>query len=61
MDTNETSPEFETINFGKEIAKSFVLSTVVTAGMMTGFLAVGYAITKVNELKTARATKKSAK
>lgn len=58
MDPIETTPEYQPISFTKEITKSFVLSTVITAGMATGFLAVGLAMNKIDELKKSRAAKK---
>lgn len=52
MDTIETVvsdlPEF---HFGKEIAKTFVISAVSTAGMMAGLLVIGFVAAKLDERK----------
>ena len=47
-------------SFAKEIAKSVVLSTAISAGVVTGMIAVGMAITKIEKLKARRAEKKAA-
>ncbi|AVD99462.1 hypothetical protein SEA_BING_40 [Streptomyces phage Bing] len=53
-ETSETTDP----SFAKEIAKSVVLSTAISAGVVTGMIAVGMAITKVEKLKARRAEKK---
>lgn len=61
MDQNENSEETtQDINFGKEIAKSFVLSTAVSAGTFAGILVIGLAVGKFLEIKDARQAKKDA-
>lgn len=57
---NETQ-EFEDINFGVEIAKALAISTATTVGVCAGFLVIGYAYSKFEELKKARQAKKIAK
>lgn len=59
LETPETTDSTE-LSFGKEIAKSFVISTAVSAGVIAGFAAVGLAINKFDEIKKARAAKKAA-
>jgi hypothetical protein len=54
MDTNEFTTETPETNFGVEIAKSFALSTAVTAGSLAGFVAIGYAYTKVQDIVRKR-------
>lgn len=45
-------------SFGKEIAKTLIVSTATTAGMIAGVFVVGFAVQKVQEFKTKRASKK---
>lgn len=59
FETPETSDSVET-SFGKEIAKTLALSTATSAGVVAGFVVVGLAITKFEELKKKRAAKKAA-
>lgn len=40
----EDAPEFEDFNLGTEIAKSLVLSTAQTAGVVGGFVVVAIAL-----------------
>ncbi|QPX71444.1 hypothetical protein SscP1EGY_47 [Streptomyces phage SscP1EGY] len=47
-------------SFAKEIAKSVVLSTAISAGVVTGMIAVGMAMNKIEQLKARRAEKKAA-
>ena len=59
MDHNENAVETtDDFNFGKELAKSFALSTVISAGTTAGILAVAFGITKFSEIKAARKAKK---
>lgn len=58
MDEIETALESETSSFGKEIAKSFALSTAATAGVLAGFVVVGFTVSKVQDLMNARKAKK---
>lgn len=50
----------ENDRLGTAIAKDFALSTVTTIGVLTGFLVVGYAVGKVQDLKKKRTDKKAA-
>jgi hypothetical protein len=61
MDHNEITPDLSDINFSKEIAKAFLVSTAVSAGSIAGFLVIGLAITKFEDYKEARQAKKDAK
>lgn len=64
MDTTIETPETTDSNelsFGKEIAKALAISTATSAGVIAGFVAVGLAINKLDEMKKARAAKKAAK
>jgi hypothetical protein len=63
MDNNIETPETSDSNelsFGKEIAKSLVISTVVSTGVVAGFVVVGHAMLKFEEFKKNRAAKKAA-
>lgn len=60
IETPETSSDSTELSFGKEIAKTFAISTVTSAGVIAGFVAVGLAINKFDEIKKARAAKKAA-
>lgn len=42
------------ISFGKEIAKTFVISAVSAAGMFAGMVAVGLVAQKIQERKLAK-------
>lgn len=44
---------------GKEIAKDFVQSTAVSAGVLAGFVVVGLAYSKLSSIRTARRAKKA--
>lgn len=44
---NIEAPELDEISFGKEIAKSFVVSTAQTAGIYTGLAVVVIAGSKI--------------
>jgi hypothetical protein len=44
-------------SFGKEIAKTLIISTATTAGMLVGVAAVGFVVGKFQEFKTKRASK----
>jgi len=57
---NDATLETTEISFGKEIAKSFAISTAVTAGSWAGMIAVGLAVSKIQDLKKKRAAKKAA-
>lgn len=59
FETPETSDSNE-LSFGKEIAKTLALSTATSAGVIAGFLVVGLALTKIQEIKKNRAAKKDA-
>lgn len=61
MDTNETTVETQDVNFPKEIAKALALGTATSAGVLAGFMVVGLAVVKIQELKEARKAKKEAK
>jgi hypothetical protein len=52
--------ELADISFGKEIAKTLIISAAATAGMMGGALAVGLVMNKTSEFKQKRAAKKAA-
>jgi hypothetical protein len=51
----------ENDRLGTAIAKDFALSTVTTIGVLTGMIVVGFAMSKVENLKKKRADKKAAK
>jgi hypothetical protein len=61
METNENTETFEDINFGKEIAKTLVLSAASTAGVVVGMIAIGHAIDQFEKIKAKRAAKKAQK
>jgi homoserine kinase len=64
MDDNFDAPEtseFDELSFGKEIAKTLVISTATSAGVIAGFVVVGLTISKFNDIKAKRAAKKAAK
>jgi hypothetical protein len=44
----------EDISFGKEIAKTLILSTAATAGTLIGFAAIGLAVDKYQKRKMAK-------
>lgn len=52
----ETSETPET-NFGKEITKTFAISTAVSAGVIAGFMVVGLAVNKFQDFKARRNAK----
>lgn len=54
-----TTIETQDISFGKEIAKTFVVSTAVTVGWTAGLLLVGFACSKYQEKKEAKKAKKN--
>lgn len=60
MDDNST---FETENnsIGKEVAKTLIISTASSAGVILGMAAAGLAYAKFEELKEKRRAKKDAK
>jgi hypothetical protein len=58
MDENFTA-ELPEISFTKEIAKSFVISTAVTAGTVVGFIVVGVAWNKIDDVRAKRRAKKN--
>lgn len=50
MDTIETVvSDLPEISFGKEIAKTFVIGAVSTAGMLAGMLVVGFVTQKIRD------------
>jgi hypothetical protein len=64
MDENfETSAdsanESQDSNLGKQIAKDFVQSTAISAGVLAGFMVVGYSISKIQDFRAARKAKKN--
>jgi len=59
MDTNETIETIENTNYLKEIAKSAGISAATTAGMIVGFLAVGFVWSAFDEWRDARKAKKN--
>lgn len=64
MDNNFDAPEtsdFEELSLGQEIAKTLVISTATSAGVIAGFVVVGLAIGKFNDIRAKRAAKKAAK
>jgi hypothetical protein len=61
MDENENIEDFQDINFGKEIAKTLVLSTAATVGTIAGFVVVGLAVDKIQKIREARRAKKDQK
>lgn len=60
MDEIENT-EIQEIDFGKEIAKTLVLSAAATVGTVAGFVVVGLAMDKIQKIKANRAAKKSQK
>lgn len=54
-------PNEEQDSFGMFTAKTLVLSTVTTTGVVLGFAIVGHAIITVERLKKKREAKKAAK
>jgi hypothetical protein len=55
MDTIETVvSDLPEIHFGKEIAKTFVLSAAATVGMVAGFYAIGFVMTKIEDRKNKK-------
>lgn len=66
MDQNFETPAVDETSenndpsFTKTIAQTVVLSTAISAGVVTGMIAVGMAIKKIEKLKTRRAEKKKA-
>jgi hypothetical protein len=57
----DEEPTITTDSFGKEIAKTLVVSAVATAGTVLGFAAIGLVINKVEARKAARLAKKAGK
>lgn len=60
LETSETSDSTE-LSFGKEITKTLAIATTTSAGVIAGFMAVGLAVNKFEEMKKARVAKKAAK
>lgn len=61
MDPIETYPEtdsFETDSFGKELAKTFVLSTAASTGVWTGILVTFLTAGAISEWMKNRKAKK---
>jgi hypothetical protein len=50
----ELVSELPEISFGKEIAKTFIVSAAGAAGMMVGLLAVGFVSQKIRDRKLAK-------
>lgn len=46
-------------SFGKEITKTLLISAATTAGMVGGFVVFGFAVQKIEQFKTRRASKKN--
>lgn len=55
--TDTETPEVQD-SFGKFAAKQFVITTAVTAGMLTGLFIVGSTMNAVKNLKAKRQAKK---
>lgn len=53
-----TETTIEEIPFATQLAKEFVISAAVTAGVVVGFMAVGAAYTKIVKMKDARNIKR---
>lgn len=58
-ETPEQTDESDDFSFAREVAKSFALSTVITAGTVAGFVAAGYAYSKFDDWRTARRDRKA--
>lgn len=59
FETSENSDSTE-LNFGKEIVKTFAISTAVSTGVVAGFVVVGLVMTKFEDIRKNRAAKKDA-
>lgn len=49
----------ENDSFPVALTKTFVASTVISAGVITGFIVAGYGVTKFNEMRDNRKAKKN--
>lgn len=57
---NNTTEAFFSADFGKQIAKDLVLSTVMTVGVLAGFVVVGSAANYVQKKIEAKKQSKKA-
>jgi len=64
MDENQTDTplldEVSESSFTKELMKTAAINTAATAGVLVGFVVVGFGVDKVRELREKRAAKKAA-
>lgn len=60
MDLDTTCNDAHTESFSKTVAKSFILSTVSTAGAFGGLLVVGTVLGAVSKRKQAKEPKETA-
>lgn len=58
-DDAAVTEDYTNHSFGKEIAKTLIVSAATTAGMMVGAAAIGFTVTKVSEFRARRAAKKT--